>query len=183
MNAIPHKHAEKIKQWADAPDWWDVYYRECATSDWAKVLTSPGWAPDYEYELRKSAKHPDNIKPKKRLIDWLDMPAGTMTNCGELRGFAMSTAYVSPDYSVVDQIAPSKLRLKEQTEFTYWPGGECPVPEGVRTEVIYRDGVKKRAYLSDVPHLWKHERQDSDIIAYRITGLADGFTDNPEEAV
>ena len=184
MNAIAHKHAEKIKQWADAPEWWDVYFREPATSAWTKALTSPVWAPGYEYELRKSAKHPD-IKPKKRLIDWAAIPVGTMTNHGEIRVVDGNMAILeNPSHrGYRAHIEKEQLRLKEQTKFTYWGGGECPVPEGVVVEVVTRDGgICQRSVARTLCWVTKL-LMSSDVIGYRIIKLADGWTDVPEESV
>ncbi len=181
---VPHKHAALIKQWADAPEWWDVYYREPATWLWARSFS---WASKFEYKLHKSAKHPDNIKPKKRLIDWSKMPRGTLTNKGvfwdtgeELHRAYTINATSFAYWGLVD------LRLKEQTEFTYWGGGECPVPDGVVIECVRRDGsVFKTAptHPEAIAYDWQHDFGDQDIIGYRIIGLADGWTDDPEEAV
>jgi hypothetical protein len=185
MNATPHKHAEKIKQWADAPEWWDVYVMAKPNEEWVKK-NYPMFLPEYEYELRKSAKHPDNIKPKKRLIDWSKMPRGTMTNFGEFlcvpEGIT-GTKYFSvmnSNFYVVN-IAKEEVRLKEQTQFTYWGGGDCPVPEGVVVEVVFRNKTQSTGYEAKEYH-WQHVGADGDIIAYRILKLADNFTDNPSEA-
>jgi hypothetical protein len=130
------------------------------------------------------------IKPKKRLIDWSKMPRGTMTNCGEFLGFSsphpisrkiypqcLRASFDSSSYNM------EQLRLAEQTQFTYWGGGECPVPEGVVVEAILRDGDKyknptswRHAIINDEPHC-------GDVIAYRIIGLASDYTDNPSEAL
>lgn len=49
-----------------------------------------------------------------------------------------------------------------------WKGGECPVPEGVRVEVVFRD------FYGDMrcpeTFRWGHKGDGSDIIAYRIIG-------------
>lgn len=130
------------------------------------------------------------IKPKKKLIDWSKMPRGAMTNCGELIGFSsphpvsgkiypqcLRKSFDSSSYNM------EQLRLEEQTQFTYWGGGECPVPEGVNVKCILRKGIE----LNNCSNLyWMHDygvTPDRHIIAYRITGLADGWTDNPEESV
>ncbi len=183
MNATPHRHAEKIKQWADSPEWWDVYFREPATSAWTKVLTSPGWAPDYEYELRKSAKHPDN-KPKKRLIDWSKMPIGTMTNRGEIRavfGDFVQLEVREKNIPKYDLTIPQNLRLAEQTQFTYWDGKGNPVPEGVVAEYKYIISSNGKPTVCVSKHLMSEHVAIG--VGYRITGLADGWTDVPEEAV
>ncbi len=189
MNPTPHKHAALIKQLADEPEWWDVFAPEetryrCSFMDVVADIYG-----NIRFEPRKSAKHPDNLKPKKRLIDWSKMPRGTMTNRGALLRsyalFAQTLAETSPFY--VADVALNELRLKEQTEFTYWGGGECPVPDGVVVECICRSGIvwktKAPAHPEAKAYVWQHDFGDQDIIAYRIIGLAEGWTDDPSEAV
>jgi hypothetical protein len=136
----------------------------------------------WEYHIIKTDKHPDNQKPKKKLIDWSKMPKGTMTNQGEL------ISHVSDhNFCVVltgHQTTGAHyggLRLEEQTDFTYWSGGDCPVPAGVTVEVIGRDGEQAKGGRGAFH--WKHRGINQDSIAYRITGLTEGWTDNPEGAV
>jgi hypothetical protein len=142
----------------------------------------------WEYRIVKTDKHPDNTKPKEKLIDWRKMPKGTMTNLGELRGVSFSFGYtddMANDFAR-RSMPISQLRLAGQPNFTYWAGGECPVPKGVVVEAVRRDGVKFQTaptHPEAVAYDWQHDLGDQDIIAYRIIGLADGWTDNPEEAV
>lgn len=186
MTPTPHEHAELIKQWADAPEWWDVYWsrKDCDVKAWG-LTNNPDWDESLFYELRKSAKHPDNIKPVKKLIDWSKMPRGTMTNRGTLLSYSERrfATILSTCNSYVGETEIRNLRLKEQTQFTYWGGGECPVPEGVVVECILRKGIKLNNCSRNL--YWKHDsvvEQDRHIIAYRITGLADGWTDDPNES-
>jgi hypothetical protein len=189
MNATPHKHKALTDIYYAAPEWWDVIEYKGGVVRWVNSDYLI-WDEGVKYDLRKSAKHPDNIKPKKKLIDWSKMPRGTMTNRGEL------IALHSDEESNVRAVRNNawihcsehrSLRLAEQTEFTYWGGGECPVPEGVVVEVIWDDRTKERAVGKDEAILqWSHDTycaSNKIITAYRITGLADGWTDNPEEAV
>jgi hypothetical protein len=189
MKPTPHVHAELIKQWADAPEWWDVYFYTKSFSEWHFTET-PSWYGEHKYELRKSAKHPDNIKPKKKLIDWSKMPRGTMTNYGEIIGIAHTNRrsrfiVLGSDKYSSQLMLDKELRLAEQTEFTYWGGGECPVPEGVIVEAVFRRGDSDEGSALDFE--WQHSprsclNDDRDIIAYRITGLVNEWTDNLEDA-
>jgi len=186
MNPTPksHKHAALIKQWADAPEWWDVYANNQYLVGWQILVTSPVWDENTGYKLEKSAKHPDN-KPKKKLIDWSKMPRGTMTNHGELRHVSPAQAYLEKyedGVFVRIGVGVSLLRLKEQTQFTYWGGGKCPVPEGVVVETVLAD----RTVCSDLPkYHWLPQSSSTykHVVGYRIIGLADGWTDVPENAV
>jgi hypothetical protein len=178
----PHKHKALTDIYYAAPEWWDVYSRLIGDDFW-DIAKTPYWLETKEYELRKSAKHPDNIKPKKRLIDWAKMPRGAMTNCGTFLSVSKQYAHIlqDNDYAVCILLSELRLRLKEQTQFTYWGGGECPVPEGLSLEILSR-GNGRGPLPSCVTSVWQHSGDTRDIIAYRITGLADGWTDNPEEA-
>lgn len=48
-----------------------------------------------------------------------------------------------------------------------WAGGECPVPDGQRHKVRFRDGEEA---LDDAPETWtwEHLGKDSDIVAYKV---------------
>ena len=57
-----------------------------------------------------------------------------------------------------------------------WQGGECPLPEGFRVKVWFRNG--KEGDAGGAFHLnlrWSHEKWESDIIAFEVLGLADGY--------
>ena len=177
---MEHKHYELIKTYYANPDWWDVGYIT-PFGDWA-LTSDPSWAADY-YALRKTLKHPNN-KPKLKLVDMSKLPRGTMTNLGEIIGYSDLQGLVSVLLGRDSHIGYiTNLRIKEQTEFTYWGGGECPVPDGLVVEVVLRISgrVKAIAEASTLP--WAHEKSPSDdVIGYRILGVADGWTDGAEEA-
>jgi hypothetical protein len=70
---------------------------------------------------------------------------------------------------------PKGIRIVKQTEWTYWDGGNCPVPKGLLSDVVLRNGSK---YCGDIQKKnWSHICGQNDIIAYRITGVAEGYTD------
>ena len=52
-----------------------------------------------------------------------------------------------------------------------WSGGECPVPAGVRVDVLLRNGKKRQEEPGWL--FWGHGQLDGDIIAYRIAKGAD----------
>ena len=66
-------------------------------------------------------------------------------------------------------------RIATEQPWTVWLGGECPVPEGLEVEILFRDGVKVlrgNAIKIRWSHVWHH----CDIIAYRLTGrVLDGW--------
>ena len=56
-----------------------------------------------------------------------------------------------------------------------WQGGECPLPEGFRVNVYYRDGDVWNNDEATSFEKWAHTKAGNDIIAFEILGLADGY--------
>ena len=52
-----------------------------------------------------------------------------------------------------------------------WSGGECPVPAGVRVDVLLRNGKKRQEEPGWL--FWGHGQLDGDIVAYRIAKESD----------
>ncbi len=61
----------------------------------------------------------------------------------------------------------------------YWGGGECPLPEGLKVSVYYRDGGNNEMITTahEGLFLWGHdtEMSDNDIIGFEILGKAEGW--------
>jgi hypothetical protein len=56
-----------------------------------------------------------------------------------------------------------------------WQGdetGQCPLPEGLLVKLEFRDGRIASNYLK---YSWDHTNEEFDIIAFKVTGLADGY--------
>ncbi|MBS6031535.1 MAG: hypothetical protein KIB40_00050 [Pantoea sp.] len=68
------------------------------------------------------------------------------------------------------RIALPILEQQERGEGDWieWCGGDCPVPEGVKAEIKFRDGdcAELDTWLDILE--WRHKGYGSDIIAYRI---------------
>tara|TARA_R110000787_G_scaffold122041_1_gene232941 strand:- start:164 stop:667 length:504 start_codon:yes stop_codon:yes gene_type:complete len=57
-----------------------------------------------------------------------------------------------------------------------WQGGECPLPEGFRVKVWFRDGSEStRSIASGNGLYWGQNNHGSDIIAFEVLGVADGY--------
>ena len=57
-----------------------------------------------------------------------------------------------------------------------WQGGECPLPEGFMVKVWFRDGSEStRSIASGNGLYWGHNNHGSDIIAFEVIGIADGY--------
>ena len=135
------------------------------------------WRADREYKIVRKQE-------KKRLIDWAKMPKGVMTNYGWLISFEGEFKERRPTLLDAEvwfyDVSLLRLAPAEQQPWILWQGGECPVPNDIIVEVEFRNGGS----CVDEPNCfrWGKTGTSGDIIAYRIAGLAQGWTDNPEEA-
>jgi hypothetical protein len=126
------------------------------------------------YEIRKTEKHPDNQKPKLRLLAWEPAPAGTVTNCGVISHWTDVMKCVAVfDGRTLKHMHPSRLRLIKATKWVAIQDNEKPpVCEGLVIEYRGLDGevcIKCTTSLSAV----------YSVNAYRVIGLAEGWTDDP----
>jgi hypothetical protein len=144
----------------------------------------------HNWEIRMKPSHPDfntdknpnRPKPVLKQIDMSKLPVGTMTNYGEIVAVAGNMIrtfdLIRGSFTMWNE-GIADLRLAEQTKPTAWLGGECPVPEGCKYKAIRRDNSIHN--YTSFTQLFNYERdsriQDYDIIAYCITGVADGWTD------
>lgn len=200
---IKHPHAELIVERArqDAfgeleAGWWAWEYRSRPYGLWTCYVSTfpPTFGTAFDYQYTMTDKHPDYVapKPKLRLIDMSELPKGTMVQ--------LQDTYSSGDYSVHGPYKSNlgllaivrasglgggpyeikHMRIIEQKEFTFWGGGECPVPEGVVCEVVTRRG-QVLTFTNPIVQAWT-QWGSVDVIGYRIIGVAGGWTDNPESA-
>ena len=56
-----------------------------------------------------------------------------------------------------------------------WLGGECPLPEGFMFKVWFRNGTYDDHECLASEMAWLHDNTSSDIIAFEVLGLADGY--------
>lgn len=67
------------------------------------------------------------------------------------------------------------------TQWIEWKGGKCPVPEGTKVDLRFRDGdVFYGQYVGGDtltgPCFWRNEDSGGDIVAYRIQDCAENKT-------
>ena len=123
------------------------------------------------------------IEPDTKRIDWSKMPDDVMVNSpswdvlyhvgGGMFSDAPSATGRNP---VLVSGVESGIKLAPDQPWVVWFGGECPVPEGVMVEIVGRDGDIERSWSSS-GYRWSHDGNCGDIIAYRISGIADGWTE------
>ena len=197
MNALArHKHYDLILERArqdasgeTAAGWWA--WESVLGVTWCPCAILPNFtASNYRYTM--TDKHPRYVppKPKLKLIDMMALPRGTWVRTAgaiqtdrEVLGRGMEGVLhvlALADYATFYYTA--QLRIIEQKEFTFWGGGgACPVPEGVVCEVVTR-GTQTLMFTNPTVQVWAHNAQTVslyEIIGYRITGVAGGWTDDP----
>lgn len=166
--------------------WWK-WEIDHGTDNWTTVPL-PQFHDSSAYRYSMTEMHPQYFpaKPILRLIDMAKLPHRTRVKCGQSTYDVDRTrASASPTSLCTLQglVCPfNALRIAEQREFIYWAGDKCPLPEGLRVEVIKRSG----SIVFEGPTyscFWNRGSiADLDIIAYRVLGVAPGYTDNPDEA-
>ena len=96
---------------------------------------------------------------------------GDRTNFGKLLEITDADTY---PYKTGNSRADEYAQCQPRTHHIHaWQGGECPLPEGFKVKVWFRDGS------SDISQhnafIWSHDNLSGDIIAFEVLGLADGY--------
>jgi hypothetical protein len=152
----------------------------CTNKQWFSTSGSPSLS---------SVRQDWRIKPTKKVIDlsvliesgidceFSDCDFKQYTGVGSLSSilggqtqpFVLSDA-VGYNNAKYEQCRPRMNHIHA------WQGDECPLPEGFRVKVWWRSGGEGDA--GDAFHLdlrWSNEKRQSDIIAFEVLGLADGY--------
>lgn len=192
---MKHKHADLLLQYAldametDEP-WkrWETW--EDAAKNWNGCSKFEslvdGWnyrrrpdAPPVPWHLLNESTRLSDVSKKPKPID--------MSICIE-SGIDVESSttgvdwYIDPSPEVSDTGCYWSCALDDWVDYCRprlnhwhsWQGGECPVPEGLMGTVKFRNGL-----TADLANYvwgdWGHTRTLEDIIAFRVTGLADGY--------
>jgi hypothetical protein len=184
-NMVTPKHA--AAEWETKKETHELWFK-FPSMEWSDVIGYPKNMAEYFEGCSRSYYELRTKKPNLKQLDWSKVPVGVMTNRGELRA-----AYIDYEGSFtadvesldvthaginLNAVLIKHLRLAPASDqpWLYWGGGECPVPEGCTYETRMRDQCIQKGVYS-----WSHDNNITDadvqVIAYRITGLADGYTD------
>jgi hypothetical protein len=159
---------------------WVDFTEDCPLNSdlYSRTIRMKPSHPDYNTD-----KNPNRPKPELKQIDMSMLPVGTMTNYGEIIEVTSSTYILYEFANGKSGLGywskhSESIRLAEQTKWTAWTGGECPVPEGCKYE--WMDGYGEIFSNMDVvPEAWRwlKHKDGYRVASYRITGVADGWTD------
>lgn len=134
--------------------------------------------------LRESLE--ETPTPKKQ-IDWDKMPVDTLVEASAdgvswykwyfagIDEEGETAVYINGATGKTTQstVHLDHIRLIEQPTITFWQGGECPIPDGVRFEVHFRNNSVCGARYAASELAWGHNGSALDIIGYRILGPAE----------
>jgi len=145
---------------------------------------------DYALLPKDSFGHPENgphlgcskdlwrIKPTKKVID-LSVLVESGIDCEFSDGCFdhLKDVSVLTYIKTTDDVDLSYNKCRPRMNHIHaWQGGECPLPEGFKVKVWYRDGSTGDAGDADKLKLrWSCESVNSDIIQFEVLGLADGY--------
>ncbi|MHB8914934.1 MAG: hypothetical protein ACYC4K_03880 [Thiobacillus sp.] len=119
------------------------------------------------------------IEPDTKRIDWSKMPDDVLVTADGSRCYLVGGMLSAYPKIIADERYPidgREIKLAQSQPWVVWFGGECPVPDGVVFDFVDRDGDIERSGLGS-DYRWDHRESPGDIIAYRITGIADGWTE------
>ena len=69
-----------------------------------------------------------------------------------------------------------EARVVPRTKYIHaWQGGECPLPEGFMVKVWFRDKQYPPEVQEASENYWESYSEESDITAFEVLGLADGY--------
>jgi len=147
---------------------------------------------DYTLMPKDCFGHPENgphmgcskdvwrIKPTKKTID-LSVLIDSQIDCEFWDDETDQSVYklLSVDcseypYATVNE--STRFCRPRMNHIHAWRGGECPLPEGFKVKIWLRDDdydEKSRRLVSEL--IWSHNNTSSDIIAFEVLGLADGY--------
>lgn len=172
-----HKHADLIMQYAqDAAEtdkpWerWDIY--DCVNDKWLPMRDSESFMQQASYRRKSQKKAVDLSVLVSSQID-CEFRTGTKSAIGVLTGFigAKADKFIQLDKVCDIEWQECRPRLNH---WHSWQGGDCPLPEGLAVEVMFRLGQTTNHRYMD--GRWSHVDSGGDIIAFKVTGLADGWT-------
>ena len=124
-------------------------------------------------------------KPAKKVIDLSVLiesevlcvffdPSTPSSATGKLKKIRGSDAYVSNNRDSSGMPVSSRACKPLMNHIHAWNGGNCPLPEGFRVDVIFRDG-SKGFNMTTCTLRWTSDGDTLDIIQFEVLGLADDY--------
>jgi hypothetical protein len=108
-------------------------------------------------------------KPAKKVID-LSVLIDSQIDCTH----DLTDGYGPLDNSWTEE-ALCEARVVPRTKYKHaWDGGDCPLPEGFRVKVWYRNGRVSTNRVTNFSR-WSHTLAGNDIIYFEVLSVADDY--------
>ena len=162
------------------------FYQKVADGGEIEYDSMPhGWLPSWVSPCLSSVRQDWRIKPTEQVID-LSVLIESGIDCEFSDDCWQAHSYIDIltdiDRNAVhpyttDDVDLSYNKCRPRMNHIHaWQGGECPLPEGFKVKVWYRDGSTGDAGDADKLKLrWSCEAVNSDVIQFEVLGLADGY--------
>lgn len=124
------------------------------------------------YENKMYTGYLSEVRPKPKVIDWSKVSDCVPVNAGVL----LTNPVRFCSRTQLDVGSETGLSLETGKWVPWFGGDEPPVPEGVMVECVSRNGKKEVGLGGEFCwHHSRHYRFETDIIAFRVAGLEDGY--------
>ena len=130
-----------------------------------------------------SSKDVWRIKPTEQVID-LSVLIDSQIDC-EFSDSAYFHLVMKRSLIEVREAGTGRFRCELRTLWKHcrprmnhihaWQGGDCPLPDGFMVKVCMRDDSVRGDMCSHFNWKWSYKAAGSDIIAFEVLGLADGY--------
>jgi len=148
--------------------------------DYVANLNSAMLSPNFEKWCK------ERFEPAKKVIDLSVLidsevlcvffdPSTPSSATGKLKKIRGSAAYVSNNRDSSGMPVSSRACKPLMNHIHAWQGGECPLPEGFMVKVWYRDDSVRGDMCSHFNWKWSYKAAGSDIIAFEVLGVDDGY--------
>jgi len=167
--------------------WLSDYYQQVADGGQMELVERKTWLSDEQGPDLDSEPSMWRIKPRQQVVD-LSVLIASQIDCefwddGEIEAdFVIEklTTIVKEEFGEVAHFPyrygsydPYKYCHPRMNHVHAWQGGECPLPEGLKVKIYFRDGSTHNG----LPHRWSNSKNNEhrDVIAFEVLGTAENF--------
>ena len=124
------------------------------------------------------------IKPTHKVIDLsVLIESGIDVELGDFQGVFFLGGHLthiiekgsSSMYNASDSTNAHSYARPRMNHIHSWQGGECPLPEGFKVKVWFRDKQYPPEVGEASENYWELFNEESDIIAFEVLGVNDGY--------
>ena len=153
-------------------------------AEFNKGITIEDWRITDYGPSNGSVRQDWRIKPAKKVID-LSVLIDSQIDCEFKYGGSLTPKawFIDKLTEIHNEANTYKPSLQGYTTYCQprmnhihaWQGGECPLPEGFRVKVWFRNTLYTPADRPATSIRWCHDGDLDDIIYFEVLGLADGY--------